>query len=79
MRWIAAVSKTGDRYARAWDKSRADALCFCANEGDRFVGLFATKALADEALRPAPSQEEQSEVLIGGLVASVALVKGRAA
>lgn len=79
-RWLAYVRPDGRTEVECRDRSQIpDIIAARSRQGCKIVGIFKTDLEATAALRPAPSQEEQAEVLVGGLAASVALCGKRVA
>lgn len=76
-RWLAYYLPDGAAVTECRERGQARAfLELRASEGCKVVGIFKNADKASAAVRPAPSQEEQAEVLVGGLVASLALKVG---
>ncbi len=73
-RWLAYYLPDGAGVTECRERHQARAFLLArAAEGCRVVGIFKTADEASAAVRPVPTQEEQAEVLVGGLVASLAL------
>lgn len=71
-RWLAYYLPDGAAVTECRERSQARAfLQVRASEGCKVVGIFKTADEASAAVRPVPSQEEQSAEIVAGLAASI--------
>lgn len=76
LRWLAILRPDGHGEVFCCEPRQVSDWCkLLTKRGCKVVGVFKTSGEASEALKPAPTQEEQAEVLVGGLAASLVLCK----